>query len=594
MSGFFEKDDLKEKAYDFRLLKRLFPYLKPHIYLALAGFFLGLMASLLRLSVPLLQGIVVRDLTPHHLKGGILDQAWILLGGSPKSPIGSLIPTICLLFGLVITGRFLVEVVQLYILQVFGQKVIYQIRVDLFDHLLHLSVDYFQKNPVGRLVTRISNDIESLSEFVSNGLTDLTRHFFTVLSISIALPIISWHLGWIALAFLPLVVLTSLIFRYFARIAYRELRKHIALLNTFLSENITGMPIIHAFSREEVQRNRFEEINQKLTQRYIRSIQTWALYSPTVNLLEGLTLATILYFGYYYATGGTINIATLSVFVWLINSYYEPIRHMAEKYNLLQSALAACERIFKVMDTQKDKALDTSFSITESIPTSGDITLEHVYFSYQKDQWVLKDIHFHIQEGETLALVGHTGAGKSSLIKLLLRFYDPQRGRILVDGLPLHSLPAKLWRRHLAVVPQDVFLFAGSILENIRLWDSSISLEQVESACRLVQAHDFISKLEKGYHTVLEEGAKNLSAGERQLLSFARALAHQPKILILDEATALIDTDTEQKLQKAIENLIRGRTTIVIAHRLSTIRNADKIVVLDKGEVVEMGTHNEL
>lgn len=595
MSGYFDHDDFSGKSYDARLMGRLFGYLKPYMVLAVIGIVLGAFAAAFRIAMPVLQGLVVRDLSPSGKIEGVVDRIWLFLGGSPSQPLGNLLPLLCFLFLTTILIRFVIEAFQLYVLQVFGQKVIYDLRMELFDHLLNLPIQFYHKNPVGRLVTRVSNDIEALSEFVATGLTDLTSHFFRVIAISIALPLVAWQLGLIALALLPLVIIASLLFRHFARKAYRLLRRQISYLNAFLAENIAGMSVIRAFSQEKNQREKFDQINEDLRGHYIASIRNWALYSPTVSLLEGLSMAVIIYYGYGYVTGGELSLATLTVFIWLIGLYYEPIRHLAEKYNLLQSAMASSERIFRILDTPPDPALlPENQDLTWSGPPQGKIEFRDVTFGYDPDQPVLRGVNFTIQPGETVALVGHTGAGKSSLIKLLLRFYDAQGGQILIDGRDLKTLPPKKWRRYLAVVPQDVFLFLGTIEENIRLWNDDISRGEVERAAQNVHAHRFIEKYPDNYQHQLKEGARMLSSGERQLLSFARALAYEPSVLILDEATALIDTQTEKLIQEALHKLIEGRTTIMIAHRLSTIQEADKILVLQKGLIVEEGNHQEL
>ena len=449
---------------DLKGLKLLFPYLRPHLGWMILGIFLGFVASWLRILAPLIQGVVVKDIAPQLSPGGDrIDQLWKWLGGSEGNP-GGLLPLLGVLFFLFIALRYLFELIQLYVLQKFGQLVLFELRKKLFFHLLKLPLSYYQKHPVGKLITRISNDVEALTEFIATGLSDLTRHGFTLVAITVTLFFVSWKLGLIAFLLLPVVAFASWVFRHFARKAYRALREKIAQWNAFLAESVAGMSVIHAFGQEEKFSEKMKELDRELTEKNIQSIRVWALYSPTVNIFEGLSLALILYYGHYYVVGGELSLATLSVFIWLVESYYDPVRYIAEKYNLFQSAMAAKEKIFDVLHTPEDPLFRIPpCHLPVNFP-KGEVEFRHVFFRYDPSlPWVLQDISFHVPAGYTVALVGHTGAGKSTLIKLLLRFFDPERGEIRIDGIPLKRIPPRQWRRFLAVVPQEVFLFEGTI-----------------------------------------------------------------------------------------------------------------------------------
>lgn len=604
MHDFFAADEVTGRPYDARLMRRLLHYIRPYWRLAVAGIILGTVGTALHIAGFFVQSLVVADLDPRRTASHpFIDWLWNIFGAVPAQGVGAHLQGLTILFAAVSLLFFLAEICHFYCLQLFGQKVVYDIRVSLFRHMMALPLSFYQKSPVGRLVTRVSNDVQALQEFVANGFIDITRHIFLMLAVVFALPLLSWHLGWMMISVFPLVLLITAVFRHFARLVYRRIRKEIAHLNSFLAENVRGISLIQLFHREEKQRTAFAAINQRLTDTYITSIRNWAIYIPTVSLLKGFCLSALIYFGCGYVYSGDVDIATLSLFTWFLNLYFEPIRQLAEKYNILQSAMASCERIFKIFDTPADAtSVAATVPATASdeghrllrLPPRQTIAFEHVSFAYDQGKEVLHDINLKIDIGSTVALVGHTGAGKSTLIKLLLRFYDPLCGRITVDGIDLRRFAADEWRRCLALVPQQVFLFRGDILDNIRLGNPQISEQQVEQAARMVCVHDFVSQYQQGYRHRLEEGARTVSSGERQLLSFARALSYRPAILVLDEATSLIDTQTERMVQHALKNLIGGRTSIIIAHRLSTIQHADQIFVLDQGRIAESGTHQEL
>ena len=595
MADFFAADEILGKSYDARLMRRLIQFIRPYRLLAIVGVLLGFLATGLNVANFFIQGLVVADLNPEKpLASSFLDWLWQLFGSPITRGTGSHLLGLSFLLCSAVTALFIVEIVHYYCLQLFGQKVIYDIRMRLLRHMLDLPLQFFHKNPVGRLVTRVSNDIQALQEFVATGLIDLTRQLLLMVAIAIALLTVSLRLGLISLAIVPLIIVATVLFRHFARLCYRKIRKELATMNAFLAENITGMSIIQLFHREQRQLDSFETINQNLTRSNIASVKAWALFSPTINIFKGISLATVLFFGTHLVLRRELDLATFTIFIWLIGIFFDPIRHLAEKYNMLQAAMASCERIFMVLDTETDVALKITGEKIGLTAFHGAIEFCHVNFGYEPGQPVLHDINLKIAPGEKVALVGHTGAGKSTLIKLLMQFYAPTAGKILVDGVPLDQIPPLTWRKFVAVVPQHVFLFRGNILDNIRLGNHEIDEAQVIAAARQVYADRFIEKYPTQYKHQLEEGAKTLSSGERQLLSFARALAYRPSLLILDEATSLIDTQTERLIQDALHSLLRGQTSIIIAHRLSTIQNADKIVVLHQGAIVEIGTHQEL
>jgi ATP-binding cassette, subfamily B, multidrug efflux pump len=496
------------------------------------------------------------------------------------------------LYLVLIVGSFLLNYAQTIILQWTGQRIIFNIRQQLFTHLQRLSIAFFDKNPVGRLVTRVMNDTEALNEMYSNMLVNLFKDVFILLGIIIVMFQTNVKLALISMICVPFVVIISQIYRHFARVAFRDTRVKLARINATLAENIAGMRIIQIFRREKQMDGEFKAINQEYFRASWRELLTFAIFRPSMELFNSIALIILLWYGGVRVIDASLQIGVLYMFVSYIQQFFQPINDLSEKYNILQGAMASSERMFQLLDT-KDDILDPA----QPKPlgeVKGRVEFKNVWFAYVGENWVLRDVSFTIEPGQTAAFVGATGAGKSSILSLISRFYDIQKGEILVDGVNIKDVSKADLRRAIGVVLQDVFLFTGTIRDNIRLAEPSITDQQIEAAIRHVNADTFINKLPgKLEEPVLERGT-TFSAGQRQLIAFARALAFDPAILVLDEATSNIDTETEQLIQDALEKLTENRTTIVVAHRLSTIQHADKIIVMHKGRIREMGTHQEL
>jgi ATP-binding cassette subfamily B protein len=479
-----------------------------------------------------------------------------------------------------------------YAMATIGQRVMFDLRQALFAHLQRLPVAYYDRNPVGRLVTRITSDIEALNELFTSGVVTFIADVMVLAAISVTLLVYNATLALVTLAVLPFLLLVTFIFRAKAREYYREQRGHLAHLNAFTQESIQGMGLIQLFHQEERNLAQYREINGRYLNAFQKTVMAYSIYFPVVEVLSALALTAILWQGGRLLAEGALTFGGFFLFWKYLGHFFQPIRDMAERYNVLQAAMAAAERIFKV--------LDTPGGLPEPPPgvrppgPRGRIEFRDVWFAYKDDEHVLKGISFTVEPGETIAIVGATGAGKSTITSLLSRFYDPQAGTVAVDGLDVRQHSVVELRRRISIVLQDVFLFSRSIRDNIRLGDQQITAGQVEACARHVNAEPFIVRLPGGYDHVLKERGATLSSGERQLLAFARTLAHAPDFLVLDEATAHIDTETEVLIQDALAKLLAGRTAIVIAHRLSTLRRASRIIVLHKGEIREIGTHAEL
>jgi len=492
-----------------------------------------------------------------------------------------------------IVGSFILNYIQTVVLQWTGQRIIFNIRQQLFSHLQRLSISFFDKNPVGRLVTRVMNDTEALNEMYSNMLVTLFKDVFILIGIVIVMFQMNSKLAWISLVCIPFVVITSQIYRKYARAAFRDTRVKLARINATLAENISGMKIIQYFRREKQMHGEFEEINQDYFKASWRELMTFAIFRPTIEFWSTLALAILVWYGGGQVLNHGLELGVLYAFISYIQQFFQPINDLSEKYNILQSAMASSERIFQLLDTD-DAIKDPVKPLAMPAPVLGRVEFKNVWFAYVGENWVLRDVSFTIEPGETIAFVGATGAGKSSILSLISRFYDIQKGEILIDGVNIKDVNKEDLRRAIGIVQQDVFLFAGTIRDNIRLAEMSITDETIEQATKYVNADTFINKLPgKLDEPVLERGL-TFSAGQRQLISFARALAFDPAILVLDEATSNIDTETESLIQDALDKLTQNRTTIVVAHRLSTIQTADKIIVMHKGRVREIGNHQEL
>jgi len=497
-----------------------------------------------------------------------------------------------LLYFLIITFGLVLNFVQVYILNYAGNLIVYQIRHQLFSHLQGMSLSFFDGNPVGRLVTRVTNDTETLYEMYTSVLVNLFKDVFLLIGIVIIMLRLNVKLALISLLVLPLILISAAIFRKYIREAYREVRVKLASINSFLNENFTGMKTIHTFKREKQQFDKFDKSNNELLKANQREILVFAIFRPFMEILRSFGISLIIWYGGGQVLQQTIEFGVLFAFINYIKLFFQPINNLTEKYNILQSAMASSERIFALLD-KKSAIVD---SVEPIVPKEfkGEIEFKNVWFAYKGEDWVLKDISFKINPGESIAFVGATGAGKSSIINLIGRFYDIQKGEILIDGVNIKDLPIKELRNSIGIVLQDVFMFSGTIKDNILLNNHHVSDERIREIAKYVNLHSFIEKLPDQYEEVVMERGANFSTGQRQLLAFARALIFDPTVLILDEATSNIDTETEALIQDAIVKLIKGRTSIAIAHRLSTIQNCDKIIVLHKGELREMGNHQEL
>ena len=492
------------------------------------------------------------------------------------------------MFAVVLLTRFVFSVLQMYLLQYTGQRVMYDMRRGLFAHVLRLPLRFFDRNPVGRLVTRVTNDVAAINEMFTSMLVNLFRDAFLILGILIVMFGLEWRLALVIFALFPIIVLAAWQFRNRVRAAYREVRRQIARLNAYLQESISGMRIIQVFVQEHTANERFSEINQAKYVAQMRQMLTFAVFRPMMSFLSSFAIALVIWYGGFNVLRGSLSLGALTAFIQYARMLFEPILNLSEGYNVLQAAMASSERIFRLLDEKKE---DTGGGKRLPAP-EGRIEFKDVWFAYNEENWVLRDVSFVAEPGKHIAIVGPTGSGKTTIIRILLRMYPIQKGQILLDGVPIEQLDLGELRSRMAVVLQEVFLFSGDIMDNIKL-RSDIPEEKAIESARFVNAN-FVEALPDGYHTEVKERGVTLSVGERQLLSFARAVAFDPTVLVLDEATASIDSHTEALIQQSLHKIMEGRTSVVIAHRLSTIREADRIIVLNKGELVESGTHEEL
>jgi len=508
-----------------------------------------------------------------------------------KSDIGGVLK-IGVIFILLVLINFICSYFQIYFLESIGQQVMHNLRIDLIAHLHQLSVKFFEQTPVGVLVTRVTNDVLNLEDLFSSILIDFLKDLVLLLSIMGIMLIINWKLALICFILLPLVLGITIFFSIKARTAYREVRKLVGQINSYIQENFSGILVVKIFNRQKENGKRFNQINYAHYQANLKQIIIFAIFMPGIELLSSLTIALLIWKGGSQVLSQSLTLGVLVAFLSYIQKMFQPLRFIAEKYNNLQSALASAERIFALFD---QKEIEPEPLYPQNLPAvRGEIEFKNVSFSYRENEPVLRDISFQVKPGETIAVVGPTGAGKSTLINLLVRFYHAQKGEILLDGVNINSLKKNFLREQIGLVMQDPFVFAESIRYNIRLGDNTISDQEIEKICEIVNADRFIKRLKNQFNEVIAEGGANLSAGERQLLTFARALAFNPKILILDEATSNIDPETERLIQEALINLTKQRTSLIIAHRLSTIKHCSRILVLHKGRIREQGTHEEL
>ena len=574
-----DDDPIAPAHYDWTLFVRLLRYLRPHKAMVAAAFLLILAMAALDLVGPYLTKVAIDGPIARGDGEGLLTIAGLFLA------------TLLVAYG--------VRFAQTYLMQMTGQKIMLDMRREIFSHLQKLHVAYFDKNPVGRLMTRVTTDVDAVNELFTSGVVTVFGDLFTLFGIMGVMLALDWRLALVTFSVIPLFFLVTNWFRKGARQSFRETRRWVARINAFLQENLTGMSVVQLFRREARNEAAFATINRNHADANMTAIFYYAVFYPAIELLAALAIGLILLYGGSGVLRGAITLGALVAFIQYSERFWRPISDLSEKFNIVQAAMASSERIFLLLDTAP--AVTAKPEPTRLLEVSGRVAFEGVWFSYAGDkvsadddpQWVLRDIAFSAPPGRSVALVGATGAGKTSIISLLTRFYDVQRGRVTLDGVDVRDLDPATMRRALALVLQDVYLFSGTIASNIRL-GSDISEERVRAAARAVHAHRFIEALPQGYETEVRERGSTLSVGQKQLLSFARALAHDPRVLILDEATSSVDTETEQLIQDALRTLLRGRTAIVIAHRLSTIQNVDEILVMHKGRIRERGTHAEL
>ena len=622
----FHEEEVLGKAYDARLMRRLLRYLRPYkaqVAVALAAIISG---SVLQLAQPYLMKIAIdRYIATQDLQG---------------------VDRIAVAYFFILLASFALEYVQTWMLQMTGQRIMYDMRLQIYEHLQRIDLQFYDRNPVGRLMTRVTTDVDVLNDMFTAGVVSIFGDVFTLVGIMIVLVTMDWRLALVTFAVLPLIVLVTQWFRRNVRETYRTVRTWVARINAFLQEHITGMATVQLFRREARTFARFDDINRRHRDANIDSILYYAVFYPAIEIIGALAAALIIWFGGGWTLQNTLTIGSLVAFLLYSSRFFRPISDMSEKFNVLQAAMASSERIFKLLDTEvkivsgsvvrgpgsdlpTQRRAETAISAGSRIPdpgsrhvSAGHITFDHVWFAYnahppdpgsrppdpgsrtpdpgdsrpakEAENFVLRDVSFEVAPGERVGVVGATGAGKSTLINLLLRFYDVTRGRILVDGVDIREMDLAELRRLFGLVLQDVHLFSGTIAANIRLGDMTITDEAVRRAAEAVHANRFIDPLPNGYQSAVAERGATLSVGQKQLLSFARALAFDPRVLVLDEATSSIDTETELLIRDALGVLMSGRTTIAIAHRLSTIQDMDKILVLHKGQLREAGTHQEL
>lgn len=496
-----------------------------------------------------------------------------------------------ILFLLLLFSGFFLNLADTWLLQKMGQQIVYKLREETFTHIHSLSLSFFNTTPVGKLVTRVSNDTEAVNELFSTILVKLFKNVVKIIGYAVVMLSINVKMAGISFLLLPLVAILTFVFRHLSRKAYQITRNKITELNTFLSEHISGMKLIQIFAREKEKYSEFEGKSMELYRANFREIMTFAIFRPSIYLVSVIAMILVIRTGSLSVLNGSLSLGTLFVFITYISSFFEPIQELSEQLGTLQSSIASAEKIFSVLDVKPEIV-----SPADPAPVNilGEIEFRHVWFAYEKENYILKDVSFVIQPGEKAAFVGATGAGKSTILNLIGRYFDIQKGQILIDGIDIHEIDLDVLRGAIGQVQQDVFIFTGDIKSNISLNNEAISPDNVRQAAEIVNADPFIQKLPHGYDEPVTERGSTLSAGQRQLLSFARTLAYDPKILVLDEATANIDTETETLITQALARLMDGRTTIMVAHRLSTIQHADKIIVMHHGEIKESGTHQEL
>ena len=567
-----EDEPLYRTQIDRQLLRRLLALASSHRRLLAGAVSMLIAVMMLELSFPLLMKTGIDRYIKNRDLPGLLRLSIIYLG------------LLLVLFGM--------RYAQMSLTQGLGQRIIYDLRRKLFGHVQGLSISYFERNPVGRLMTRLTSDVEVVNELFTSGLVSIFGDVAMLIGIVTAMLLLDWKLALVCFAVLPGLVWATAVFRSRVREAYTTIRVKVAAMNAYLQEVLTGISLVQLFRRERGTLEHYDRLNREHRDAFLRWVHATAVYFPVVELLEVIAVALILAYGGERVLGKTLTLGSLVAFVQYSERFFRPIRDLSDRYNILQGAMASSERIFELLDTPAEIRMPSASSTPSA--TQGEILFDHVGFAYKAGEPVLHDLSFRIAPGESVAVVGHTGAGKTTIASLLVRFYDVVEGAIRIDGIDVRSYDLAELRRRIAVVPQDVFIFSGSALQNIGLRNPSVTREQVSRAIEAVSAREFLEQLPQGLDTNLRERGSLLSVGQKQLLSFARALAHDPRILVLDEATSSVDTQSEFRIREALRTLIRGRTSLIIAHRLSTIRHVNRILVLHKGRLADEGTHDEL
>ncbi|HET8892138.1 MAG TPA: ABC transporter ATP-binding protein [Candidatus Angelobacter sp.] len=627
-----QEEEVLGKAYDSRLMKRLLGYLRPYKWQVVVA----LISIVLKAGADVLGPFLTKTAIDKYLSSASAHNHSILdrfLSAQPLVGIAQL----GVAYLLLLLVSFGLEYTQTYLMLWTGQKVMFDFRSQIFRHLQHMHIGFFDRNPVGRLVTRVTTDVDALNEMFTSGVVAIFEDIFVLAGIVLIMLGMNWWLALITFAVLPLIFWATMVFRKSVRDSYRRIRTAIARINSYLQEHVTGMVVLQLFNREKRAYRSFDRVNAQHMDAYKDAILAYALYYPVVEVLSSVAIAMVIYFGGYGVLRGAVTIGVLTAFMQYAQRFFRPIQDLSDKYNILQSAMASSERVFKLLDTPVEI---TSPALPQKAEGAGRIEFDHVWFAYRQiessDQnqalpdaasngngqpavsagaisgngqphepapqpassdsydWILRDVSFTIEPGETVAIVGHTGAGKTTIISLLMRFYDIQRGAIRIDGVDIRQMELNDLRRRFGVVLQDPFLFTGTIENNIRLGSQWITDEEIETAAENVNVADFVRSLPEGFKAPVLERGSTMSTGQKQLISFARALAHNPKILVLDEATSSVDTETEIRVREALTRMVEGRTSVIIAHRLSTIQRADKIIVMHKGHVREIGSHQEL
>ena len=599
-------EDPVGKVYDSRLMRRLGHYVRPYWIQATISSLAVSLKTLSDVAGPYLVKVAI----DRYLTGTPGPATNWLTRRLPADAYHGITVLATIYMGALVSAYFF-EFIQTYMMQWVGQKIMFDLRRDIFRHMQRMHIGFFDQHAVGRLVTRITSDVDAINEMFTAGVLAIVDDFFNLTIMAGVMLAINWWLALLAFAVLPLILIVTRLFRDHVRESYRRVRAAIARINSFTQEHISGMSVVQLFNREQRAYNDFESVNRLHMIAFKDTIFAYALYYPAVEILSSIAIATVIWRGGFGVLRGTVTIGVLAMFIQYSQRFWRPIQDLSDKYNILQAAMAACERIFKLLDTPPE-------IVSPAHPKTGDgsnrIEFRHVWFTYQSltdeqksavtaatslasipgIEWILKDVSFTVEPGQTVAIVGHTGAGKTTLTSLMMRFYDVTAGQILLDGVDLRDQDLTALRQHFAVVLQDPFLFTSTVAENIRLGNEDVTDDGLRQAARDVNVLDFIESLPAGFGEPVRERGNSLSTGQKQLINFARALAYNPHILILDEATSSVDTDTELRIRGALERMVEGRTSVLIAHRLSTVQRADTILVMHKGQLREMGSHQQL